>query len=77
MNSNLDRALGCLVGLAVGDAVGTTLEFRPRGSFKPLTDMSEVVISVCRKATGPMIRPWRFALRTVCWRVADLTLRIR
>ena len=27
MNSELDRALGCLVGLAVGDAVGTTLEF--------------------------------------------------
>jgi ADP-ribosyl-[dinitrogen reductase] hydrolase len=39
MDSSLDRARGCLVGLAVGDAVGTTLEFRPRGSFKPLTDM--------------------------------------
>ena len=24
-----DRALGCLQGLAVGDAVGTTLEFAP------------------------------------------------
>jgi ADP-ribosyl-[dinitrogen reductase] hydrolase len=34
-----DRFLGCLVGLAVGDAVGTTLEFKPRGSFKPITDM--------------------------------------
>ena len=34
-----DRALGALVGLAVGDAVGTTLEFRPRGSYPPLTDM--------------------------------------
>ena len=34
-----DRALGALVGLAVGDAVGTTLEFRPRGSDPPLTDM--------------------------------------
>ena len=39
MDEGLDRARGCLVGLAVGDAVGTTLEFRPRGSFKPLTDM--------------------------------------
>jgi ADP-ribosyl-[dinitrogen reductase] hydrolase len=39
MDKQLDRARGCLVGLAVGDAVGTTLEFRPRGSFKPLTDM--------------------------------------
>jgi ADP-ribosyl-[dinitrogen reductase] hydrolase len=35
-----DRFLGCLLGLAVGDAVGTTLEFRPRGSFTPITDMT-------------------------------------
>jgi len=34
-----DRYAGCLLGLAVGDAVGTTVEFRPRGSFAPLTDM--------------------------------------
>lgn len=34
-----DRFRGCLLGLAVGDAVGTTVEFRPRGSFAPLTDM--------------------------------------
>ena len=37
--TNRDRFLGCLLGLAVGDAVGTTLEFRPRGSFTPITDM--------------------------------------
>lgn len=30
---------GCLLGLATGDALGTTVEFRPRGSFAPLTDM--------------------------------------
>lgn len=34
-----DRFRGCLLGLAVGDAVGTTVEFRPRGSFRPLADM--------------------------------------
>ena len=34
-----DRFLGCLLGLAAGDAVGTTVEFRPRGDFEPLTDM--------------------------------------
>lgn len=34
-----NRFLGCLLGLAVGDAVGTTVEFCPRGSFEPLTDM--------------------------------------
>jgi ADP-ribosyl-[dinitrogen reductase] hydrolase len=34
-----DRAIGCLVGLAVGDALGTTLEFTARDSGLPLTDM--------------------------------------
>ena len=35
----LDRARGALLGLAVGDAIGTTVEFEPRDSFVPLTDM--------------------------------------
>jgi ADP-ribosyl-[dinitrogen reductase] hydrolase len=35
----LDRALGCLLGLAVGDALGTTLEFTERDANPPLTDM--------------------------------------
>ena len=34
-----DRARGALLGLACGDAVGTTVEFKPAGSFAPLTDM--------------------------------------
>lgn len=34
-----DRAVGALLGLAVGDAVGTTLEFQPRDSYPQLTDM--------------------------------------
>lgn len=34
-----NRFRGCLLGLAVGDAVGTTVEFKPRGTFSPLTDM--------------------------------------
>lgn len=36
---NLDRYRGCLLGLAVGDAIGTTVEFKPRGSFTPVSDM--------------------------------------
>jgi ADP-ribosyl-[dinitrogen reductase] hydrolase len=36
---DLDRYRGCLLGLAVGDAIGTTVEFKARGSFPPLTDM--------------------------------------
>jgi ADP-ribosyl-[dinitrogen reductase] hydrolase len=35
----VDSAKGALVGLAVGDAVGTTVEFRSRGDFTPVTDM--------------------------------------
>jgi ADP-ribosyl-[dinitrogen reductase] hydrolase len=35
----MDRFRGCLLGLAVGDAVGTTLEFSTRGTFEPITDM--------------------------------------
>lgn len=38
-NPSRDRAIGSLVGLAVGDAVGTTVEFLPRGSYPPVTDM--------------------------------------
>jgi ADP-ribosyl-[dinitrogen reductase] hydrolase len=34
-----ERIYGCLFGLAVGDAVGAAVEFKPRGSFVPLTDM--------------------------------------
>jgi ADP-ribosyl-[dinitrogen reductase] hydrolase len=35
-----DRAVGALIGLAVGDAIGTTLEFAPRDDrAKRLTDM--------------------------------------
>jgi ADP-ribosyl-[dinitrogen reductase] hydrolase len=33
------RARGALIGLAVGDAVGTTIEFEPRDTSEPLTDM--------------------------------------
>ena len=34
-----DRAIGAFVGLAVGDAVGTTLEFQTRDRFEPIADM--------------------------------------
>src|SRR5437016_5137152 len=34
-----DRALGCLLGLAVGDAIGTTLEFTTRDAQPSVTDM--------------------------------------
>jgi ADP-ribosylglycohydrolase len=35
----LERFRGCLLGLAAGDALGTTLEFQTPGTFSPLDDM--------------------------------------
>jgi ADP-ribosyl-[dinitrogen reductase] hydrolase len=37
--TTLDRYRGCLLGLAAGDALGTTLEFQEPGEFTPLTNM--------------------------------------
>ncbi|MGE5359374.1 MAG: ADP-ribosylglycohydrolase family protein [Bacteroidales bacterium] len=35
----LDRYRGCLLGLGVGDALGTALEFESPGSFDPISDV--------------------------------------
>lgn len=35
-----DRGRGALLGLAAGDAVGAAVEFKRRGSFPPVTDMT-------------------------------------
>lgn len=37
--SRENRYRGGLLGLACGDSLGTTVEFSPPGTFKPLTDM--------------------------------------
>ncbi len=39
MNPRRDRAAGALLGLAVGDALGTTLEFSTRGAKPRVTDL--------------------------------------
>jgi len=36
---SIERYWGSLLGLAVGDALGTTLEFKLPGTFTPITDM--------------------------------------
>ena len=36
---SIERYAGSLLGLAAGDAVGTTLEFRRPGTFEPIEDM--------------------------------------
>ncbi|OWK38509.1 ADP-ribosylglycohydrolase family protein [Fimbriiglobus ruber] len=37
--TTLDRYRGCLLGLAAGDALGTTLEFKSPGTFAPIDDI--------------------------------------
>ena len=39
LEKEVGRLRGCLLGLAVGDAVGTTVEFKSRGTFAPVDDM--------------------------------------
>ena len=34
-----DKYRGALLGLAIGDALGTTLEFKPARTFAPITDI--------------------------------------
>src|SRR4029453_10679884 len=34
-----ERYRGALIGLATGDALGATLEFKPPGTFEPISDM--------------------------------------
>lgn len=36
----IERYKGCLLGLAIGDALGVAVEFSPPGTFEPVTDMT-------------------------------------
>jgi hypothetical protein len=62
----LDRARGALLGLAVGDAVGTTVEFMPRGSFPPSPTWSGAAPSASRPGSGPTTPPWPCASPRAC-----------
>ncbi len=37
--TRIERYRGCLLGLAAGDALGTTVEFKPPGTFRPMEDI--------------------------------------
>jgi len=39
MKTEKDKVRGAFLGLAIGDALGTTLEFKPPGTFTPISDM--------------------------------------
>ena len=55
------RYRGCLLGLAVGDALGTTLEFTTPGSFEPVGDQQHDRRRALptRPGSGPTIPRWR------------------
>jgi ADP-ribosylglycohydrolase len=56
---------GAMLGLAVGDAVGTTLEFQSPGSFDKLDDMVVGGLSTSRPESGLTTLLWPFALQKV------------
>jgi ADP-ribosylglycohydrolase len=56
-----DRALGSLLGLAIGDALGTTLEFTARDAQPPVTDMVGGGRFSWQSASGPTTPAWRYA----------------
>jgi ADP-ribosyl-[dinitrogen reductase] hydrolase len=39
MNTEINKCEGAMLGLAAGDALGTTVEFKSAGSFAPMTDI--------------------------------------
>ncbi len=38
MTTKTNRQIGCMLGLAIGDAMGAPVEFQKRGSFVPVTE---------------------------------------
>jgi hypothetical protein len=59
-----DRGLGCLLGLAVGDVIGTTLEFSQRESHPPLIDMVGGGPFRLNRVNGRTTQAWRCASPT-------------
>jgi len=61
MQVDLDRFRGCLLGLAVGDSVGTTVEFQRRGSFPPMDEYRQKPMDSIR-GTGYVVESLEAAL---------------
>ncbi len=70
-----DRRRGALIGLAVGDALGAAVEFRPPGNFTPVTGYRSG--GPHRLAAGEWTDDTSMALAladsiaTVCWDLND------
>ena len=52
------HALGAMLGLAIGDAMGAPVEFRPRGKFTPVNGFETGGPSNLRQANGQTTRQW-------------------
>jgi hypothetical protein len=59
------RYQGCMLGLAAGDALGTTVEFKSPGSFSPLTDIVGGGPFGLDRGNGRMTHPWPCVLGKV------------
>ena len=69
----LDRAVGTLLGLAVGDAVGTTLEFQRAGHVRAdHRHGRRRAVPPDRRASGPTTPRWRCASPSRCSTRGDL-----
>jgi hypothetical protein len=53
-----DRYRGALLGLAIGDALGITLEFKAPGTFNQSRTWSAVGRLGWNQVNGPTIPPW-------------------
>lgn len=68
---NVEQFRGSLLGLAVGDALGTTLEFKLPGSFDFHSEILEVDPLVLPPASGLTTRQWRCVWQPVLWNAGD------
>ena len=67
-----DRYRGALLGLAVGDALGATLEFKKRGTFVPINDMIGVAGLSSIRDSGQMTPRRHYAWLRVWWSAKGL-----
>jgi len=66
MGLELARFEGCLMGLACGDAVGTAVEFMPRGRFDPVTGMSGGGKALAERNLYPSVYPLKIIAMDIC-----------
>jgi hypothetical protein len=70
-----DRAVGALLGLAVGDAVGTTLEFTHKPKLAVLADLVGSG-PFERRGNGLTIRQWRSRSQIAAWHDTPAMLKM-